>query len=86
MFYSYLLSLYSRNSKRDTEMRDADDLEEETVIPDLRQDKPPDRVLLDITDSRRYFESQSGGPDMAAIKKEVKKILVEAACKNVPPL
>ncbi|KAL1929747.1 hypothetical protein VTP01DRAFT_1885 [Rhizomucor pusillus] len=62
--------ILSKNSKRDTEMRDADDLEEETVIPDLRQDKPPDRVLLDITDSRRYFESQSGGPDMAAIKKE----------------
>lgn len=57
--------------KKDTEMRDADDLEEETVIPDLRQDKPPERVLLDITDSRRYFESQSGGPDIAAIKKEV---------------
>ncbi|KAI8138403.1 hypothetical protein BJV82DRAFT_631379 [Fennellomyces sp. T-0311] len=45
---------------KDAKDSEEDDIVKEIVIPDLQSEDPPDRIVLDIEDSRRYFESQSG--------------------------
>ncbi|RUS25797.1 hypothetical protein BC938DRAFT_471655 [Jimgerdemannia flammicorona] len=36
-------------------------IENEILIEDLEAPEPPNKIVLDIQDTRRYFESQSGG-------------------------
>ncbi|KAI7868323.1 hypothetical protein BDF14DRAFT_1795356 [Spinellus fusiger] len=49
----------SRNEGKPVE----DDLEKGIIISDLTDEPPPGKIILDIQDTRRYFESQSGGKD-----------------------
>jgi hypothetical protein len=34
-------------------------IEDEILLDDLKDDSPPDKIVLDIQDTSRYFESQS---------------------------
>ncbi|KAI7856529.1 hypothetical protein BDC45DRAFT_502963 [Circinella umbellata] len=45
--------------RKDPNATEDDDMEREIIISDLQNEKPPEKILLDIEDSRRYFESQS---------------------------
>lgn len=40
-----------------------DEIQKDIIITDLLDEKPPEKIILDIQDTRRYFESQTGGLD-----------------------
>ncbi|KAI8640631.1 hypothetical protein BD408DRAFT_419387 [Parasitella parasitica] len=40
-----------------------DQVQNDIIITDLLDEKPSERIILDIQDTRRYFESQTGGQD-----------------------
>ncbi|CEP18809.1 hypothetical protein [Parasitella parasitica] len=40
-----------------------DQVQKGIIITDLLDEKPSERIILDIQDTRRYFESQTGGQD-----------------------
>ncbi|RCI06635.1 RNA polymerase II transcription factor B subunit 1 [Rhizopus stolonifer] len=45
-------------------------IEKEIIIQDLVDEKPSEKIVLDIQDTRRYFESQTRGSDEVNISKE----------------
>ncbi|KAL0083198.1 hypothetical protein F4703DRAFT_1905104 [Phycomyces blakesleeanus] len=47
-----------------------DDIEKEIIISDLTDEPPPEKIVLDIQDTRRYFESQSGGQNKMQLQEE----------------
>ncbi|CAO3664100.1 unnamed protein product [Umbelopsis ramanniana] len=49
--------------RRDTTDDKEDDVTSEIIISDLMEEQPPARTVLDIQDTRRYFESQSRSQD-----------------------
>ncbi|KAI9254815.1 hypothetical protein BY458DRAFT_535618 [Sporodiniella umbellata] len=51
----------------------SDQMEKEIVIEDLIDEKPTEKTVLDIQDTRRYFESQTKGSDEINISQEVIK-------------
>ncbi|KAF7732507.1 RNA polymerase II transcription factor B subunit 1 [Apophysomyces ossiformis] len=55
---------------------DEDHIEQEIIIPDLTDEPAPERIILDIQDTRRYFESQSGGKDDLNVTEETAKQLL----------
>ncbi|ORZ03165.1 hypothetical protein BCR43DRAFT_38191 [Syncephalastrum racemosum] len=60
-FNRHAMRVLETPSKRND--REEDDIIKEIDITDLREEKPAERITLDIQDSRRYFESQSGKND-----------------------
>ncbi|OBZ83977.1 General transcription factor IIH subunit 1 [Choanephora cucurbitarum] len=51
-------------------------IEEEIVIKDLLDEPAPEKIVLDIQDTRRYFESQAGGLDEKRLSEhETKELL-----------
>ncbi|KAG0174169.1 RNA polymerase II transcription factor B subunit 1 [Apophysomyces sp. BC1015] len=53
-----------------------DNLQKEIIISDLTDETPAERIVLDIQDTRRYFESQSGGKDDLNVTEETAKSLL----------
>lgn len=53
-----------------------EDIEKDIIIQDLLDEPPSDKIVLDIQDTRRYFESQSGGLDGTKISEEETKQLL----------
>lgn len=50
-----------------------DDVTSEIIISDLMEEQPPARTVLDIQDTRRYFESQSRTQDQHLLTNGVRK-------------
>ncbi|KAI9499574.1 hypothetical protein BDB00DRAFT_794531 [Zychaea mexicana] len=65
------------SKKRDIKASDNDDIEREIIITDLQDENPPEKIVLDIEDSRRYFESQSGKRQDISISEEDAKHLLD---------
>lgn len=53
-------------------LQNEDDIIKEIEIPDLQPEQPSERVVLDIQDSKRYFESQSKDRGHLNITEEVR--------------
>lgn len=63
-------------SKLRKEVHEDDDIEKDIIIQDLLDEPPPEKIVLDIQDTRRYFESQSGGQDGTEISEvDTKQLL-----------
>ncbi|CEG70981.1 hypothetical protein RMATCC62417_06783 [Rhizopus microsporus] len=58
------------NNKPKPEASHEDEIEKEIVIPDLLDEKPSEKIILDIQDTKRYFESQSGGVDQVKMTED----------------
>lgn len=48
-----------------------EEIEKDVIITELMDEPPPEKIILDIQDTRRYFESQTGGLDEMKINEEV---------------
>lgn len=46
-------------------------MEKDIVIKELLNEAPCEKIVLDIQDTRRYFESQTGGQDELKINESV---------------
>ncbi|CAO3669230.1 unnamed protein product [Umbelopsis vinacea] len=57
-----VLDVPSKRRRQDIENKE-DDITREIIITDLMEEEPPARTVLDIQDTRRYFESQSRNQD-----------------------
>lgn len=64
-----LIPSYSNKPK--PEASHEDEIEKEIIIPDLLDEKPSEKIILDIQDTKRYFESQSGGVDQVKMTEDV---------------
>ncbi|OAD74734.1 hypothetical protein PHYBLDRAFT_61213 [Phycomyces blakesleeanus NRRL 1555(-)] len=64
-----VLEIPSTKSKNEEKSVD-DDIEKEIIISDLTDEPPPEKIVLDIQDTRRYFESQSGGQNKMQLQEE----------------
>lgn len=62
------------SSKPTPETSHAEEIEKGIIIPELLDEKPPEKIILDIQDTRRYFESQTRGSDQVSISEEVRKV------------
>lgn len=62
---------YNLFSKPAVETPYMQQIEKEIIIQDLVDEKPSEKIVLDIQDTRRYFESQTRGSDEVNISKEV---------------
>jgi transcription initiation factor TFIIH subunit 1 len=49
-------------------------VEKAILIEDLVEVPPSEKIILDIQDTRRYFESQSGGNNHINMSEEVNKM------------
>ncbi|CAO3636561.1 unnamed protein product [Mucor hiemalis] len=47
-----------------------EEVEKDVIITELMDEPPPEKIILDIQDTRRYFESQTGGLDELKINEE----------------
>ncbi|KAI9022233.1 hypothetical protein CLU79DRAFT_177661 [Phycomyces nitens] len=68
-----VLEISSMKPKNDQKSVD-DDIEKEIIISDLTDEPPPEKIILDIQDTRRYFESQSGGQNNIKLHEEVSEM------------
>ncbi|KAG2183387.1 hypothetical protein INT43_006393 [Umbelopsis isabellina] len=57
-----VLEVPSKRRKQESES-EQNDITSEIIISDLMEEEPPARTVLDIQDTRRYFESQSRSQD-----------------------
>ncbi|PHZ12085.1 uncharacterized protein RHIMIDRAFT_313605 [Rhizopus microsporus ATCC 52813] len=64
------------NNKPKPEASHEDEIEKEIVIPDLLDEKPSEKIILDIQDTKRYFESQSGGVDQVKMTEDETRVLL----------
>lgn len=64
-----------RDVKR-AELTFEQEVERNIIIPDLLNEAPSEKIILDIQDTRRYFESQTGGQDAVKISEEDTKRLL----------
>ncbi|KAI8988724.1 hypothetical protein BDB01DRAFT_782937 [Pilobolus umbonatus] len=55
-----------------------DDFGKNIIIEDLMNEAPSEKIILDIQDTKRYFESQKGGQDELKIGKEDTQSLLNA--------
>lgn len=70
---SYNLSY--RKNKRDRSTFE-EDIEKDIINKELLNEAPSEKIVLDIQDTRRYFESQTGGQDELKINEPVSKGVV----------
>ncbi|KAI8981827.1 hypothetical protein BDF20DRAFT_863451 [Mycotypha africana] len=54
-----------------------EEIEKDIILTDLVEQKPPEKIELDIQDTKRYFESQTGGSDQVKLNEEDTKKLLE---------
>lgn len=59
-----------RKTKRDLPTFE-EDMEKDIIIRELLDEAPSEKIILDIQDTRRYFESQTGGQDDVKISEQV---------------
>jgi transcription initiation factor TFIIH subunit 1 len=65
-------------NKPTPETSHAEEIEKGIIISELLDEKPPEKIILDIQDTRRYFESQTRGSDQVSISEEVKKKCIQS--------
>ncbi|KAI7899711.1 uncharacterized protein BX663DRAFT_440692, partial [Cokeromyces recurvatus] len=53
-----------------------EEIEKDIIIKDLLDKPPSDKIILDIQDTRRYFESQTGGLDNQNLSEQDTKTLL----------
>lgn len=46
-------------------------MEKDIIIRELLDEAPSEKIILDIQDTRRYFESQTGGQDEVKMSEQV---------------
>ncbi|KAG1139245.1 hypothetical protein G6F37_009903 [Rhizopus arrhizus] len=63
-------------NKPTPETSHAEEIEKGIIISELLDEKPPEKIILDIQDTRRYFESQTRGSDQVSISEEATKELL----------
>ena len=51
------------------------DVEKDTIMTELLEEPAPEKIILDIQDTRRYFESQTGGIDETKMSEDVIRII-----------
>ncbi|KAI8047662.1 uncharacterized protein B0P05DRAFT_565517 [Gilbertella persicaria] len=77
-----LIRRFNRHSSRVLEtppskiQRDNTQIEQQVVIKDLLDEPPPEKIVLDIQDTRRYFESQAGELDEMKLNEQDTKQLL----------
>ncbi|GAA5807349.1 hypothetical protein MFLAVUS_000707 [Mucor flavus] len=77
---SRVLEVPPSKNKRDRTTFE-EDMEKDIVIKELLNEAPCEKIVLDIQDTRRYFESQTGGQDELKIN-ESDTVNLLNGCKN----